>query len=435
MLRKILVNFSARFGVAVINFLVLLLTTNYLGSGARGEISLIALGLNIVHLISDIAGGPSMVYLVPRVSTFTLLALGYVWSVCCVTLIGIPLVYFNLIPQEFGTDILLLSLLVSLHSVHMNILLGKEQIRTHSLLLFLQAMVLITAMFVYIRFFGGDSTQVFITGAYLAYGAVLLCSTFVLWPQIGAKQIENLRKIFSTLFRNGFFTQLASLTHQLSIRVNFYIIGAIPFFTFANNYQLSSKQAIGLYSTAISLAETILIFSQSVATVMMARAANVGEQERTRRLALQCSKLSLAITLPAIALFLLLPAEFYVMLLGKDFLVVKQVFVPLATGIAALSFGTVYSHYFSGMGKHYMNAVSGIVALCVTFSTAFYFIPRYGLEGASISAAMASSSMSLTIFLLFLFERGTSPKQTLRHFFSLQDWHLLKEQFRKLLKK
>lgn len=433
MLRKILANFSARFSVAIINFLVLLLTTNFLGSETRGEVSVIALGLSIVHLLSDIAGGPSLVYLVPRASSFTLLILGYAWSLCCVTLIGIPLVYLNLIPQEFGRDILILSLLVSLHSVHLNLLLGKEQIRRYNLLLILQALVLIGSMSVLIFIFKGKDTQVYITGAYIAYSIVLLASTFLVWRELKGQRFEHSVKTLTLLFRNGFFTQVANLTHQLSTRVNFYLLGAIPVFVFSGNFRMNSEQAVGVYSTAIALAEAILLFSQSVATVVLSRTANTSDPDRTRRIALQASKLSFAITIPGMLLFILLPASFYTALLGKDFLPVKHVFLPLAPGIAFISFGTVYSHYFSGMGKHFMNAMSGSIALVVTLVSAWWLIPRYGLPGASLSATLAYCSMSFFIFLMFVFEKGTSFRETMQHFFSRADWELLKGQLRKLL--
>lgn len=435
MLQSILANFSARFAVAIINFLVLLLTARLLGSDVRGEISVIALGMNIIHLISDIAGGPSLVYLVPRASNFTLLIIGYAWSFIAAIIIGIPLAYFELIPPAFATHILILSLLVSLHSVHLNMLLGRERTREYNMLLVTQALVLITAMAIVIFVFGGKTTEVFIIGAYAAYGAVLLVSSVMVWRTFKERKIEQVRIALKGLFRNGFFTQLASLTHQLSVRISFYILAAIGTFTFAGQMHLNGDQAVGIYSIAISLAEAILLFSQSVATIVLSRTANAQDQHYKRRLAVQCSKLSLLVTIPGVALFMMLPESFYVKLLGADFLPVKQVFTFLTPGIALVSFGTVYSHYFSGTGKHYMNAISGTVALTITLLTANIVIPAYGLEGASLAASFAYTGMVITIFVLFVFERGFSPGITLRGFFSVSDFALLKQQFDKLFRK
>ncbi len=435
MLRSILANFSARFAVALINFMVLLLTARMLGSDVRGEISVIALGMNIIHLISDIAGGPSLVYLVPRASNYTLLIIGYAWSFVSAIIIGIPLAYFELIPPAFATHILILSLLVSLHSVHLNMLLGRERNREYNMLLVTQAIVLILVMGIVIFAFGGKTTGVFIIGAYVAYGTVLLISTVMVWRVFKVRKIEQVAQALTGLFRNGFFTQVASLTHQLSVRISFYILAAIGTINFAGQMELNGDQAVGIYSIAISLAEAILLFSQSVATIVLSRTANANDQQYKRRLAVQCSKLSLVVTIPGIALFMLLPESFYVNLLGPDFLPVKQVFTFLTPGIALVSFGTVYSHYFSGTGKHFMNAISGTVALTITLLTAYVLIPGYGLVGASLAASLAYAGMVLTIFVLFLFERGFSPAETIRGFFSVADFALLKKQFDKLLGK
>ncbi|TND08113.1 MAG: membrane protein involved in the export of O-antigen and teichoic acid [Bacteroidetes bacterium] len=434
MLRNILTNFFARFSVAAINFLVLLLTTNLLGLETKGEMSLVALGTSIIHLLSDIAGGPSVVYLVPRKPAVQLFSIGYAWSFFCVTVIGIPLVYFNLVSQQFGLHILLLSLLMSLHSVHLNYLLGLERIRLYSFLLLLQAVVLITAMSIYIFIFKGKGVAVFITGAYIAYGTVLAVGATLAWKHRLVELVEKSRDTFYLLFRNGFFTQVASLTHQLSIRINFYLIGGMAVVYYAGTHLYDGVQGVGIYSTAVSLAEAILLFSQSVATMILSRTANTEDRLLARRLTLQCSKLSLAITIPGLLLFLLLPAEFYTGLLGKDFSPVKDVFTPLAAGVAMVSFGTVFSHYFSGIGKHYMNALSGTFGLLITLSTAFWLIPRYGLEGASVAATLAYSGMSLFIFVMFIFEKGFPAKETIRSLFSLRDFSLLQEQWKKLRK-
>lgn len=434
MLKNILTNFSARISVAALNFLVLLLTAKFLGLDTRGEISLIALGTSIIHLISDIAGGPSIVYLVPRKPALRLFGLGYAWSLFCAAVVGIPLLYFNVVSQKYGVHILLLSLMMSLHSVHLNYLLGRERILLYSLLSLVQAVALFVSIAAGIFLFGGKGVQVFIVSAYIAYGTVLLAGTVMAWKHRDRSQQDEGGHTLLLLFRNGFYTQVANLTHQLSIRLNFYLIGGMAVVYYSGHNLLDGVKGVGIYSTAVSLAEAILLFSQSVATIILSRTAQMNDRAMARKITIQCSKLSLAITLPGLLLFLVLPAEFYSALLTKDFTPVKDVFTPLAAGISMVSFGTVYSHYFSGMGRHYINAITGTAALLITCSTAFWLIPAYGLEGASMTASLAYGGMSVLFFIFFLFEKGASKIETLKSLFSLKDLTLLREHWRKLRK-
>ena len=59
MIRSIFTNFSARLAVAVLNFIMMLLITHLLGKEIYGQITIIALNVTFIHLISDLAGAPS----------------------------------------------------------------------------------------------------------------------------------------------------------------------------------------------------------------------------------------------------------------------------------------------------------------------------------------------------------------------------------------
>ena len=114
MIRSVLTNFSARLGGAVLSFLMLLLTTRYLGKDVRGEIAAIQLAISIVQLVSDLAGSSSMVYLVPRTSLTKLLLAGSAWAVFSAATIGLSLVhFFDVIPANYNYATLLIALLIA----------------------------------------------------------------------------------------------------------------------------------------------------------------------------------------------------------------------------------------------------------------------------------------------------------------------------------
>ena len=66
MVKSIVNTLSTKFLSAVFSFLILLITSNYLGSQGRGEISLLIASITIVLLIANFVGGNTLVYLTPR---------------------------------------------------------------------------------------------------------------------------------------------------------------------------------------------------------------------------------------------------------------------------------------------------------------------------------------------------------------------------------
>lgn len=394
MIRNILVTFSARIAVAAANFIVLLCTTHELGSDVRGKISMIQLGVQLIHLISDMAGGPSMVYLVPRSPLRKLVISATVWAVFSAAVVGSVLLYFNQIPQQYGADVLGIGLLVSLSAVFQNILLGQERIRAYNLLLLTQGALLIGGVVFSLYAAGVHSEKVFVYGSYLSWGVVAAAAAFLVFRHKHEVKQHESRPMLYVLFANGFFTQAATLTHQLSIRENYFRLE-----------KLSSENdsAVGLYSTALSLGEAILLFSASIASILLARTANTVDSPEMRLNTIRLSKLSIFITVPALIVFAMLPAGFYTWLLGKDFTPVRDAFIALLPGIALVSFGTVYAHYFSGTGRHYWNFVCGGIGLIAALLTAGPLIDAFEVRGAGWSASVAYGALSLLVFLIFMF--------------------------------
>jgi O-antigen/teichoic acid export membrane protein len=393
MLSSILSNFSARLIGAIMNFFMLLLTTHALGKEVRGEISIIQLSINIIHLISDIVGGPGLVYLVPRTKLSVLYITGWLWALFSCAGIGVILVQGGWMPATFSTEVLIASFLLSLNSINMNILLGQQRIKEYNLLLYIQNGLMFATMAASIFILKHEHAVPYLDACYVAYGITFLFGLSLVLKKKHEPQLKENRSVFMVLFANGFFTQIATLTHQLSIRQSYYHL---------ETAMHDNKASVGIFSTAISLAEAILLFSASVAAVLMSKVSNEIGDEISRKRALRLSKFSVAITLPGVMLFVLLPPDFYSWLLGKDFSAVHSTFVALAPGIIMVSFGTVFGHYFSGSGKHYMNFFSGICALSITLTIIHPLIAANGTEGAGWSATFSYSGLAVFIFIMFM---------------------------------
>ncbi|HEU4716923.1 MAG TPA: hypothetical protein VFU15_03790 [Bacteroidia bacterium] len=402
MIRKILSNFSARMAGAVLNFFMLLLTTHFLGKSVRGEIVLIQIGINIIHLVSDLAGGPSLVYLVPRARLSRLLSVGSAWGIGSSVLVAFAMISYGAMPENYTWQILVMGALISLHSLNQNILLGQERITAYNALLFAQGIVQTLVMTVCIIGLGQRGALPYIWCCIIGYGLCWITGLFLVWKGHREPKIEEKRNIFLLLFSNGFFTQMASLAMLMSIRINYYML---------HKYMPDGDSSVGLYSTAISLGEAILLFSASISAIIMSRVSNESDHRTARSTVLRLSKVSLGMTALGVCAFLVLPDGFYSWLLGKDFSPVKEIFTTIAPGVIILSFATVFSHYFSGSGLHYLNFISGAVAILCTFIVAGPLISDYGIPGAGWAASISYGTLSLTVFFIFMLVGGNRKEE------------------------
>src|SRR5258708_31282791 len=81
MLKKISFTFSIRALIAISNLAIVILLSRYTGAQGKGEASLIITSIALILLFSNIVGGSSLVYFVPRYNIFQLFVLSNAWSV------------------------------------------------------------------------------------------------------------------------------------------------------------------------------------------------------------------------------------------------------------------------------------------------------------------------------------------------------------------
>ncbi len=422
MIRNILTNFSARLGVAALNFVMLLMLTNLLGKDIYGQISEIALNVGIIHIISDLAGGPSLVYLTPRAKLSALLISGSAWSFVNAIGIGAILIYAGIFPTLYAKELLLIGLLVSLHSINQNLLLGQQRIKAYNILFFLQGILQILSLCFFLFIYKPADAYPYIYACFISYGFCYAVGLFLVSKTAHVPTIKESRPLLLVLFSNGFYTQAASLFVLLPKAIAFNEIEKIiP----------DADGPKGIFNSAHSLGSAIMLFGASVSAVVMAKVANHANHSETRATIFRLAKLSFLLTAFAVLLFLSLPAEFYTWLLGKEFSPVKSVFIPMTPGIIFLSLGTVFSHYFSGAGKHIMNFIGGGITLLFAWLTTHFLVVEFGLMGAGIATSVGFIVMTVFIMAAFIFV-GKQPASDLKLLLPAKsDFTALKDIFKK----
>ncbi|MBK6983918.1 MAG: polysaccharide biosynthesis C-terminal domain-containing protein [Bacteroidetes bacterium] len=115
--------------------------------------------------------------------------------------------------------------------------------------------------------------------------------------------------------------------------------------------------------------------------------------------------------------------SFLCFLLGEDFIHVKTVMMYLSPGILFISFATIISHYFAGLGKQRILLIANSCGLLTTISVSRYLIAKDQLLGASYSACLSYFVATIILVAFFLKENKFSLLDLLRF---KKDFELLK---------
>lgn len=388
MLKHLLHTFFSRVSVALLNFLVLLLTSRWLGSAVLGQASLLILNIGIVHAVNEMYTGYVLVHFIPGQNLRKIYTTGLLWTLLCSSLINLLYAVVNGGQDALWWHAWILSIAVSLHSFHCVILLGRERFKTYNFLIFLQPFLMTASLAALVLVARQLHFGSYLSALYVAYLGSLLASTIAIVPVVRESGREEGANTWAIL-RKGVVNQLGNLAHTLSNRYNYYIIG--------------SAALVGVYSGATSLIESVWIVGNSITPIVLSRAANKKDDPlREAQLTFSLAKASFLLSTVCVAVVALLPDRFFSWLLGSDFTEARSVMLQLSPGILAISFSTVISHYFSGHGNQRTQLIANLVGLLITVLSAPLLVGRYGLAGACYSASLAYIAQAAFNSLVFM---------------------------------
>jgi O-antigen/teichoic acid export membrane protein len=386
LIRNIISGLFARVVVALCNLAVLLLSTRYLGSAVVGQVSLLILNMAVIQGINEIFTGPALVYFIPRYNLRKIYATGLVWTMLSVIICNAVLFIIGA-PGTFSVQhLLILSFLCSLQSFHNVVLLGNQKIGSYSFLIFLQPFLMLAAL-AYNLFVRDDySLMSVLISLYASWGIALVISSARL-PALMRSHAQMDFKLLPVV-RNGIINQAGNLAHTLSNRFNFYI--------------LATAAAVGVYAISTSLIESVWIIGGSISPVILSRIANQRDGTNNSTLTFLLAKISFFLSAICVGVVFLLPESFYTWLLGKDFTGAKSIMMYLSPGVLSISFSTVISHYFSGLGKQRVLLLANLSGLTVTLATCYYFISTYGTVGACYATSLSYMAQATVLTILFM---------------------------------
>jgi len=408
MFKNILHSLVTKGLVAVINFLILIISSKYLGVSSRGEISIFVLNITIIQIINEVYTGYSLVYFIPRFDLKKLFVTGVMYTLIFCSLSNVIIVFLS--KQVKGYEWLgyLVSLLVILNTFNCVLLLGREKIKTYNLLSFTQPFMLLLALAFYICVLKVFTFEAYVYPLLISFAAALVISMYHVSKFVFA---TGLKKSFALkpLLVNGLISQAGILMYIFCNRYSYYL--------------LPGSANVGLYASASSLMEAVLIIGNAISPVLAARLANTGNTPGNVGMALSLSKAGFVFSFFAVAIVFVLPDTFFIYLLGGGFAGIKQLMLLYSPGVLMVSFFTIISYYFSALGKQKLVLLCNTCGFIFTLFAAPFLIGRYGIQGAAYTANIAYFIIAVTMLSAFFI----SNKLSFTRFFSLKhDYNNLK---------
>jgi O-antigen/teichoic acid export membrane protein len=393
MFSKILNTFGARALAAVINLLIAVVLSQYLGPEGKGVQSLILTTITFVLVFANLVGGGTLVYLVPRHSASLLLLPSYLWTILVAVASYFVLLLFPIVDPSYTLHICLLSVINSIGAINSSILIGKEKIGASNQVSLSQPVALIISLLVFFSLPGEPQVSYYIYSLYISLAVSALVSFIYYFRHCGRIRIHapgEYGKITVEMMRFGALNQVAHITQMLSFRLSYYVL---------DHYQ--GEASVGVYSNGISLAESIWLIAKSISLVQYARISNSGNKSEAASLTARLIKFSVVASLLILIPLMVLPSSFYAFIFGDGFSDTRMVIWTLAAGVLIYNFSILIGHYYSGTGRYYVNAITSSIGLVASVVLYFTLIPRFGMAGAGWATSL--SYLFTTIILVYMF--------------------------------
>lgn len=277
MFKNLIYSLITKAGIALINFSILVLSSRYLGVSSRGEISIFILNITIIQVINEVYTGYSIIHFIPKFNFKKIVVSATIYTLIFCSLSNVVLAFLN--KQVPGYEWLgyIISLLVIFNTFNCVLILGKENIKAYNFLSFLQPFILLAGIVFCIFILKEDTFVAYVFPLLVSFIFAVAASTPLVLNYF-LRSVSPPAFTASSIFSKGF-------TFQVSILM----------FLFANRYSyylLPDRASVGMYSSSVSLMESVLIIANSISPVLLSKVANQGNTTASANITLTLSKTS-----------------------------------------------------------------------------------------------------------------------------------------------
>lgn len=384
----VLKTFLSRFFVLLLNFGLVIYSTNMWGSEGKGVISIVIADLTIISFFANIFVGSSISYFAPKYKTEEILPFAYLWSIIIGLLVPVFIGFYHTI--EYSNYLIALSILSSLLATNVNLFVGQKNIQLFNIYTVLQQVCHVLFIIILVYLVKITSVDAYFIGQIICFGVLFLVSTMQVLKKCTISQIKFSKEIRNKLFDYGWKSQLSAFLQFLNYRLSFYFL---EFF--------KGIASVGIFSVGIALSEAIWMVSKSLSIVLYADLVNSDNHNEAIEKTKVNLKISFLITFSFLVIILLIPADIFSFIFGKDFTQTKEIMILLSPGILAIAVSNIIGYYFAGINKLKILNIKSLIGLVFTVVASFYAIPKWGVRGACLVTTISYCLSSGLLFWRF----------------------------------
>ncbi|MFN6040046.1 MAG: hypothetical protein ACK452_16370 [Bacteroidota bacterium] len=415
MIRPIIFTFFVRLCSAVLNFLIIVILSQELGSEAKGICTKYITIVTNALIFCDLIGGPALVYLSAKYKPVSFLLPSYLWSILTSALTIYAFYIFGQIKSSELGFMLILSFLNSCIAIHQNILSGKQKFYHLNIVILLQSLLIFLSLQGLLKisseYFNSNSPEIYVMALGFSWGISALIGFFFIISLDQSGEKMAIEKMITSAFRYGFLNVLGHF---------------LQFFNQRLSYFLLPDKSLGVFSNATSIGESLWMISNSIATVQYGKISNMEDKIKAEKLSLLFFKINFLLCLLGAIALCFLPNNFFTWLFGSGFTGIHPILMWLSPGLVFYSCYLILGHHFSGRGEFHRNLYSIGCGLIIT-ALGLLIVKLFFKDFNFIYAAAITSASYFGNFIvsLFLFKKEGS--------FSFKNFLIIREEF-KLIK-
>ncbi|WP_168199412.1 lipopolysaccharide biosynthesis protein [Pedobacter aquae] len=295
--------------------------------------------------------------------------------------------WLGIIPQDQLYETIIAAVLFTLIQNVMEVFLVNKLYEKYNFLRISQPILHLLFIFLFIKLFNSFNEVIYID---LLLGVLIIILFLSVWWFIklfSFKSIRNFEDTFNNSFKIGSINQLNNLVLLFNSRTNYFIIN-----------KFLGLSLLGVFSVITLIAESIWIFSKSVATIFFSEVIKYDNHGDIKKIRNKMLTLSFLGTILIIIIVFCVPNFLYVKVLGKDFIQIKMFLLYFLPGILAKSLNTIYMEYFGVINKRHLNTISFLIGLLTIALFGIILTYKFGIMGAAIAGSISQVSSLLFSF-------------------------------------
>ena len=335
-----------------------------------------------MQFINEMYTGNTLIHYLKQFSSSKIIQQGLLFTLLIALLASALLSYLKVSFELSQSQYFFIITAVLLHSFFCVLILALGKLKTYNVIALLQPLLLLGAVIVQVQYFKGYTFLHYYYSLLFSFAAAIPVSAFLVF-QLQKSSTNTARISPFNLVVNGFYLQATALMLFLMNRYNYYL--------------LAENAKVGLYATACTIMEALLLLANGAVPVLL---SSLSQNKVSASTVLSVLKLILLLLLPAPIILCVVPEVFFTQLIGDSFVGIKSIMLLYTPAVVLQCMCIITSQFFTANGKQIELSKAYLPA----FLFALFVAPIATNAAGYAGAAMVTAASFLIAFVIMYYK-------------------------------